>query len=172
MAKQRKDSNVVDMIEPAPEGFNVSREVWASTPECVRSEIIRAHRELSECIPIDKDRRAGRAHRGKRVKGGWYELHCCERDATPESLARAAELREILAPEIALQALNDDLAEYHAMAEAGGTTVAKALRQYVAVEQRLREDPEAEIIAIMKNLAVDPIEWARRQLQTNSEEVA
>jgi len=69
-------------------------------------------------------------------------------------------LREILAPEIALQALNDDLAEYHAMAEARGKKLADVLRQYIAVEQRLREDPDAEIIAILKNLGIDPIDYA------------
>jgi len=58
MAKQRKDSNVVDLIEPAPEGFNATREVWASTPAVIRSETIRMYRELSERIPIERDRRS------------------------------------------------------------------------------------------------------------------
>jgi hypothetical protein len=36
----------VEMIEPAPEGLNFSREAWAAMPAELRSEIIRTMREL------------------------------------------------------------------------------------------------------------------------------
>jgi len=160
MAKQRENSNVVDLIEPAPEGLNISREDWARTPPEIRSETIRMYRELSERIPIEKDRRSGRTHRGKRVKGGFWELHCCERDATPESLARAAELREILAPEIARIAEIESLEPFHEMAKANGKTLADVLRQYMAVEQRLRMDPHGEMTQIIANLGIDPTDYA------------
>src|ERR1700692_1605020 len=95
-------TNVIELIPPAPEGFNVSREAWAKTHPALRSEIIRMHVELGERIPITKDRAAGRK---SRRPGGFWELHCCERDG---HLERAAELRELLAPEI------ERLAEYEA----------------------------------------------------------
>src|ERR1700722_1046133 len=97
------ESNVIEMIEPAPAGFNVSREEWARTPAEIRKEIIRMDREMAEGLAILKDRRAGR---GKRAPGGFWELHCCERDGNHK---RAAELRELLAPEAARMAENDAL---------------------------------------------------------------
>lgn len=167
MAKQRENSNVIDLIEPAPEGLNISREDWARTPNGIRDETLRMVRELSEGIAIDKDRMAGRNVRvpgkpdpGKRVKGGFWELHCCERDGTPESLARASELREILAPEIALHALNEELAPFHEMAKANNTTLAVVMRRYLAMEDLLRRDPDAGIISILTNLGIDPIDYA------------
>jgi hypothetical protein len=50
MAKQREGTNVVDIIEPAPDGFNVNREAWAATPSIIRDETIRMFRELSAGI--------------------------------------------------------------------------------------------------------------------------
>lgn len=48
MAKQRKGTNVVDLIEhPAPEHFAVSREAWAATPAVIREEILRMISELA-----------------------------------------------------------------------------------------------------------------------------
>jgi hypothetical protein len=48
MAKQRKDSNIVDLIEPAPDGLNISRTEWAATPEEMRNEIWRMFREFAK----------------------------------------------------------------------------------------------------------------------------
>jgi hypothetical protein len=48
MAKQRKDSNVVDLIEPAPDGFNISREEWSATPEVIRDETHRMCPEFAK----------------------------------------------------------------------------------------------------------------------------
>jgi hypothetical protein len=162
MAKQRKGTNVVDLIEPPPEGFNISREDWSKIHPDVRSETIRMFREMGEAIPIDRDRRAkGRAHRGKRVPGGFLELHCCERDG---NLARAAELREILAPEIARIAENDSLAEYHDLAAKAGKRLPDVLQAYIEMESFLRRDPVAGIALLMRNLGLDPEAEARRYL--------
>jgi hypothetical protein len=170
----RKDLNVVEMIEPAPAGFNVSREAWARTPAVVRDDILRAVEELSECIPIQRDIAAGRVRRhgresgpngGKRVLGGHWELYACESDPTPANLARASQLREALASEIAhwvaVEQRDMDLSEFHALAKAGGTTLREVLEKYVAVEQRLRLDPAAELARIAETLGFDIDEWAR-----------
>jgi hypothetical protein len=167
----KRESNVVDLIPPAPDGFNISREAWFATSPVMRDEIIRLDREMSEGLAIAKDRRAGRGKRapgkpppGKRTMGGWYELLMCERDGSPAKLARAAELREALAPEAERMALNDDLAEYHALAESKGTTLTAALGRYIAVEQRLRADPYVEILRIAEAAGIDIEAWARKQL--------
>jgi hypothetical protein len=38
------------LIEPAPQGFNVSREAWAATSAVVRSEIIRCITEITKAF--------------------------------------------------------------------------------------------------------------------------
>lgn len=151
-------SNVIELIEPAPEGFNVSREEWSRTPEVLRAEIIRMHTELAEGVEITKDRAAGRR---SRRPGGFWEMHCCERDG---QLERAAELRELLAPEIALRAGMADLDEYHAMAISHGKTLAQVIGEYVAVERRLANDPVAEIERIAATMGFDLEGWALKQL--------
>jgi hypothetical protein len=55
--------------------------------------------------------------------------------------------------------------EFHDMAAAGGTTLKAALEKYVAVEQRLREDPRAEICRIIARVGIDdPVEFFRNYL--------
>jgi hypothetical protein len=161
MAKQREDSNVIDFIDPPPPGFDISRESWAATPAVMRDEIIRAFDELSEQIPIAKDRAA---RRRKRSLGGHWELHCCERDGSPANLARAAELREALASEIAHHALvaqrDADLEPFHAMAKAAGKKLPDVLREYIAVESRLATDFENEFARIAERFGVDLEDWA------------
>jgi hypothetical protein len=152
------------MIEPAPEGFNISRESWARAPAVVRSEIIRAHRELSECIPINKDRAA---RRRSRSMGGFYELHVLERDIqflTPTQLARVAELRGALAPEIAHHAMvaerDADLAPFYDMAKAAGKTLPSVLREYIGIENLIRNNPTAGIKALAKRYGISLTDWA------------
>jgi hypothetical protein len=82
-------------------------------------------------------------------------------------LARAAELRELLKPEADLQALNDDLAEYHEMAESRGTTLAAALSRYIAMESLLRADTIKGIETVAKNFGLNLTAWAERVLESD-----
>ena len=166
------ESNVVEMIEPAPEGFNISREAWAKTPEATRSEIIRMDREMSEGLAILKDRRAGRAKRipgqpgdGKRVPGGWWELWKQERDG---NVARVAELRDLLAPEAAHMAQKDAENEAieaifkHAQATGigEGMSLPEYLERMVGLESWTRKHPYSGIAQILKSIGIDPIDYA------------
>jgi hypothetical protein len=45
-----KESNVIELIEPAPERLAISREAWAKTPPETRSEILRMVTELERGI--------------------------------------------------------------------------------------------------------------------------
>jgi hypothetical protein len=45
-----KGNNVVEMVQPAPDCLNISREAWAKTPAVVRDEILRMHGELAKGI--------------------------------------------------------------------------------------------------------------------------
>jgi hypothetical protein len=63
-----------------------------------------------------------------------------------------------------------DLAEYDALAAAGGTTLAEALRKYVGVEQRLRENPVAEICMLITKAGKDPVEFFRTYLDEHPAE--
>jgi hypothetical protein len=164
VAKNPKETNVVEMIEAAPDGLNVSREAWAKTPDVVRSEIIRAHTELNERLPIWKDRAA---RRKSRSVGGFYEMHCCERDGSPAKLARAAELKELLAPEQALFDRAEGFAEFHDMAERQGKRLADVLRAYVAMEDLIRRDPIEGIRRIAANAGIDLEAWAQRVLESD-----
>jgi hypothetical protein len=154
---------VIQMIQPAPPGFNVSREAWSKTPIVMRDEILRAHGEMGEAIPIARDRAA---RRRSRSMGGWFELHCCERDG---NLARVAELREMLAHEVDPQQRDAELAEFHALAASRGTTVKNALGRYINMENLLRANPIEGIKAVAKNAGIDLESWARDVLE---EEVA
>lgn len=152
-------TNVIEMIEPAPIGMNISREAWAKTPEVLRAEIIRAHRELNERIPIMKDRAAGRK---SRRPGGFWELHCCERDGHPE---RAAELRELLAPEIARLRETEEIFEiYGPRAAAAGLSVPDYIRRFVRLEDALRSDPIEGMFQVCELIGEDPYDLAARYL--------
>jgi hypothetical protein len=48
MAKQREGTNVVDIIDPPPARFKISREAWAATPAVIREEIARMLAELNK----------------------------------------------------------------------------------------------------------------------------
>lgn len=149
---RRRDSNVIEMIEPAPDRFNLSREEWAKTPAVIREEILRMHREMNEGLAILKDRRCGRR---KRVRGGFWELHCCERDG---NLARAEELRAALAPDEERIAANDALEEFHKMAKRNGKTLVEVLIEYVKLENLLRTDLRDGFFALCERIGFDPID--------------
>jgi hypothetical protein len=177
MKKDKDSMPVIEMIEPAPACLNISRESWSKTPKAVRDDTLRMVEELNERVPIAKDIAAGRVRRhglrsgpnaGKRVLGGHWELHACENDPTPANLARASELRGLLSEEIAhwaaVEARDADLADFHALAAAGGTTLKAALTAYVAAEQRLRLNPAAELARIAETVGFDIEVWARQVL--------
>jgi hypothetical protein len=145
----------------------ISRTAWDATPVDLKSEIIRRWREHERGIAICNDRRCGRRKRAP--SPSFYALHLLEHDiwkfpTNTVKVAEAEEMRAKLAPDVERMAQNDALAEYHELAIQSGTTLAEALRKYVAVERRLREDPVAEIARIMQRIGVDPIEFARRYL--------
>jgi hypothetical protein len=155
---EETDMPVIQFIAPAPEGFNISREAWSRLPIVVRDDIVRMHRELSERIPIAKDRAA---RRRSRSLGGHFELFCCERDG---NVARAAELREALAGEIAHHAAVEErdaaLEPYHQMAAAAGKKLPNVLREYIGVESRLKVDFDNEFRRIAERFGVDLESWA------------
>jgi hypothetical protein len=163
-----KESNVVEMIEPAPKRFKISREEWARTPAEIRSEILRMDEEMSEGLAIAKDRRAGRVKKrepGKRVPGGFWEAWKIERSGGTVP----PKLRATLAAEEADWA---EMEKYHEMAEAAGTTVKAALTRYVALENLIRHDPQRGIEALCEYLDIDQFDLARRYLAEPENEVA
>ncbi|WP_316178250.1 MULTISPECIES: hypothetical protein [unclassified Bradyrhizobium] len=113
----------MDIIDPPPSSWKISREAWAATPEVVRAEALRAVAELA--------------------RGFERYRPAAERDA--------------------------DLAEFHAIAAAGGTTVKQALRNYIGMENMLRSDPEAGIVALCHHMDLDPVDLATAVI---NEEVA
>lgn len=152
---------IVFDISVPPASWRLSLDAWNDTSDVIRGEIVRHEREHAEMIPINRDRLAGR---GKRCKGGWHELHICERDGDEE---RAAELRERLAPEEARRLENEELfeGEFGQMAKAAGTTLPAVLQRYSQMEGLLRTDPEAGLNALFTHLGLSPREWAKSYLE-------
>jgi hypothetical protein len=55
---------------------------------------------------------------------------------------------------------NAELNEFHALAEASGTTLEAALHCYTNLEHLLKEDFSAGIVEICKNIGIDPVDLA------------
>jgi len=161
MKMKETEMPVIQLIQPAPPAFNVSREAWSKTPIVMRDEIWRAYTEMSEAIPVAKDRQA---RRRSRSLGGHWELHCCERNGSPSAMARADELRLALASEIAhwaaVEQRDADLAPFHDMAKAAGKKLPDVLREYIGVESRLKVDFDNEFRRIAERFGVDLESWA------------
>ncbi|MGC2776837.1 MAG: hypothetical protein WA418_14510 [Bradyrhizobium sp.] len=99
----------MDIIDPPPASWKISREAWASTPEVIRIEALRAVKEL--------------------VAGFEKYRSAADRDA--------------------------ELADFHQMAKAGGTTVKEALRKYITTESLIRTDPVEGIRRLAAGMGVD-----------------
>lgn len=59
---------------------------------------------------------------------------------------------------------DSEIAELHALARAGGTTLRAALEKYIAMENALRDDPIEGLEQVFRNLNIHPTEWAWRYL--------
>lgn len=57
------------------------------------------------------------------------------------------------------------LADFHAMAEAGGTTVADALRGYIEIENVLRADPRKGMKILASKMGIDLADVMARALE-------
>jgi hypothetical protein len=165
---------VIDMY-PQPSATNISREDWIATTPVVRDEIIRAWQEMEQGIAVAKDKRCGREKSHKRPSAGsdsFYALHVLDmliwRRPDDEALQeKAAALRERLAPDVARMQANDSLEEYHALAKAGGKELADVLRQYIALEQLIRQDPIKGLQMLAKRYGLDFADVLRKALESD-----
>jgi hypothetical protein len=57
-----------------------------------------------------------------------------------------------------------DLADFHARAIKGGTTLKEVLSGYASMEYLLRTDPDAGLGVIFQNIGISPREWAAKLL--------
>lgn len=150
---------------PMPDCMNLSRVDWIATPPVVREEIIRAWQELSAGIAVRKDRRCGREKSHKQYPAGnsFYALHLLDMEKwyrpNAKKIAEADALRERLAPDFErlrlLEERDAGLAPFHTLAEAGGTTLATALRGYVEMENMVRANPIKGLGMIASKAGID-----------------
>jgi hypothetical protein len=88
-----------------------------------------------------------------------------EWDATPVVI-RSETIRavnELLAGAEKYRAASErdaELQEFHALATAGGTTLAAAMRRYIDIEDFIRRDPIEGFTAVIANMALDPVKLA------------
>lgn len=169
---------MIDMY-PQPSATNISREDWIATAPVVRDEIIRAWQEIEQGLAVQIDRYCGREKSHKRPSPGgdsFYALHVLDmalwRRPDDEALqARAAALRERLAPDAERHKamLNRDasLAEFHALAKAGGKKLADVLAQYIAIEQLIRQDPIKGLQMLAKRYGLDFADVLRKALNAD-----
>ncbi|SIO53824.1 hypothetical protein SAMN05443247_07622 [Bradyrhizobium erythrophlei] len=148
---------------PTPLVGKISPEVWRDTSEVVQTEIVRAWRELSAGIAIQKDRRCGRRRRAP--ADSFYALHLLDmeiwrRPDKGDLIAKAEQLRELLAPDEALLNAPDDLADFREMAKLSGKTLDAVLREYIAIEQLLRAGQIKGFELLAKKVGIDLKAWA------------
>ncbi|MDF0495376.1 hypothetical protein [Bradyrhizobium yuanmingense] len=125
---------------------------WAQMGPNIRSEMVRAEREIMRGIAIQKDRMMGR---GKYDMKGFYGLELAEEEAyrieqTPrksddleEVRKRVSELHSALAEDeeqVDRMILRDaELDQFHQMAAATGKTLPGVIREFVTMEQAFRK---------------------------------
>jgi hypothetical protein len=158
--------NVTDLF-PIPDRLNISRADWIATPPVTRDEIIRAWQELSAGIAVGKDRRCGREKSNRRPRNSavisFYELHLLDMETwhrpNAKKIAQADALRKRLEPDVERLRLEDErdagLAPFHALAKAGGTTVAAMLGEYVTLENVIRAEPLTGLKMLARKCDID-----------------
>lgn len=168
---------MVDLF-PMPSGMNISRPVWIAMTPVLRDEIIRMWQELSAGEAIAKDRRCGRpkSHR-KQYGDSFHALHLLDMEIwhrpNAKKIAEADALRERLAPDEERMRVEDErnasLEEFHQMAAAGGTNVAAVLREYVGLENLIRQDPVKGLKILGRRVGVDWTDVLANALEANAE---
>ena len=98
--KHTTESNIVEMIEPAPARLAISREAWARTPEVIRDEIWRMVRELT--AGIERHKPAAERNAGMQE---WHEYAAARGTTLKEALGRYETMHRLLEsnPLLALQ---------------------------------------------------------------------
>ncbi|MDX3970083.1 MAG: hypothetical protein QHD01_26260 [Bradyrhizobium sp.] len=125
---------------------------WAQMGPNIRSEVVRAEREIRRGIAIQKDRMMGR---GKYDMGGFYGLELAEETAyrieqTPrksddlnEARNRVAELQAALSSDAEMVECilkrDGELAEFHEMAAAVGKPLSSVIREFVTIERAFQK---------------------------------
>jgi hypothetical protein len=95
-----KGSNIVEMIEPAPDCLKISREAWSRTHPELRAEILRMEKEFA--AGFEKYRPA--AERDAEM-AEWHEYAAAKNTTLPEALGRYVTMQRLLEsnPLLALQ---------------------------------------------------------------------
>jgi len=157
-----RGTNVIEMY-PIPTGLKISQADWDASPTELKSEIERMWCELSAGIAIQKDRRCGRLKSHQRPSEvSFHALHLLDMDVwrypTNEvKIAKADALRAALAPDVERMAQMDGLEPFHDMAKATGKRLSDVLRNFINMENLLREDFTAGIFKICENIGIDPL---------------
>lgn len=158
--------NVVD-LHPIPSRMRISREAWIATPEVVRDEIIRAWQEQEQGLAVQKDRYCGRknSHRTEvAADDSFCALHRLEMalwrrpdDATLQ--AKADAMRERLKPDAerhkAMLNRDKDLTKFHQMAKRQGKSLPDVLREYIGLENMIRQEPVRGLDLLARRSGVD-----------------
>jgi DUF917 family protein len=102
---------------------------------------------------------------GKISQQTWDIMHP---ELRSETERMAKELTAGMAKYAEGAARDADLAEYHELAAAGGTTLAEALARFVNLENAIKADPVQGVALVLKNLGINPEYWARQLLEADA----
>jgi hypothetical protein len=158
-----------DNISYPPKQFkdDEARRLWPSVSREIRSEIVRACRELSFGVGIAKDAVMGRP---KYCPDGFYGLAVAENelyrlehtDATDADLRQARERVWVLEgklkdDEAEIEHRRAVIREYEPIAKAAGQTLAQWIGDHIEVEKALASDPIEGIFKACDLVGLEPL---------------